>query len=284
MKKDMQAFALNTALDEIKKSCPDVSNTFIFTVGGNLLAKDDATDEKTAACAAKAITAVAKRADTLGGFETAAFYSDKNRVNVFREKDYYLTIVGSEESGGLNSASLARIVIPTALRLTEKIFSYAKEEPFRIEKPKAEEETPSHVEEISQDVDEEGITTIESELQEEQSEPEDELKQYLPDPPVTQFMVENIGGLLAGSDTVRIDSSVMQQWKDLFGERKIEEVDVETLNGHTLRCKFKPIKDSKHEGKGIIQLPQKIQRQLQTSKGDLVMVKPAITWRRQEHG
>jgi hypothetical protein len=83
--------------------------------------------------------------------------------------------------------------------------------------------------------------------------------------------------LLAASDTVRIDSAVIQQWKDLYDKRKIEEVDVETLNGHMLRCKFKPIKDSKHEGKGIIQLPQKIQQELQTSKGELVMVKPAIT-------
>ena len=89
-------------------------------------------------------------------------------------------------------------------------------------------------------------------------------------------MVENLGGLLVASDTVRIDSEVIQQWKDLYGDRAISEVDVETLSGQTTRCKFKPIKNSKQEGKGIIQLPQKIQRTLQASEGELVMVKPAI--------
>jgi len=48
------------------------------------------------------------------------------------------------------------------------------------------------------------------------------------------------------------------------------------LDGQTMRCKFKPIKDSKHEGKGIIQVPLKTQMILQTSKGELVMVKPVI--------
>jgi hypothetical protein len=62
----------------------------------------------------------------------------------------------------------------------------------------------------------------------------------------------------------------------LYGDKKIEEVDVETLNGKTTRCKFKPIKDSKHEGKGVIQMPEKIQLTLQTTKGGLVMVKPVV--------
>jgi hypothetical protein len=89
-------------------------------------------------------------------------------------------------------------------------------------------------------------------------------------------MVENLSGLSMFSDIVRIESGVIQQWKDLYGERKINEVDVETLDGQTTRCKFKPIKDSKHNGKGTIQLPQKIQKTLQTSKGELVTVKPVI--------
>ncbi len=62
-------------------------------------------------------------------------------------------------------------------------------------------------------------------------------------------MVENLGGLLVPSDTVRIDNAVITQWKDLYGEKKIEETDIETLNGKTTRCKFKPIKDSKYRQK-----------------------------------
>ena len=43
-----------------------------------------------------------------------------------------------------------------------------------------------------------------------------------------------------------------------------------------MRCKFKPLKDQKLEGKGIIQMPEKAQLTLQTKKGALVMVKPVI--------
>jgi hypothetical protein len=89
-------------------------------------------------------------------------------------------------------------------------------------------------------------------------------------------MIETLGGLRARSDTVRIENALIVQWRDLFGNRRIREVDVETLGGQTTRCKFKPIKDSKHEGKGIIQMPLKTQLILQASKGELVMVKPVI--------
>ena len=103
---------------------------------------------------------------------------------------------------------------------------------------------------------------------------------YLPDPLVSQFMVENLNGfssLIGKSDIVRIDPEVIQQWNELYGDKKIEELIVEdTVTGTTLRCKFKPIKDSKFEDKGMIQIPEKAQLTLQTRKGALVMIKPVI--------
>ena len=276
MSNELYAFALRNTLIEIKNTCPDVSNAFIFTHDGNLLATDEDTDEETATRAANALNAVSKRADAIGGLESATFYSASNRVNFFRINDYYLAMVSSEDAEEKSSANLARILIPTVLRLTEKICNSSQDENFRMEKPEFSEERTPDVEETSTDLQAEEITAVETEPLEEQSEPEPELDSFLPDPPVTQFMVENIGGLLVASDTVRIDNAVILQWKDLYGERAITEVDVETLNRQTTRCKFKPIKDSKHNGKGIIQLPQKIQQTLQTSKGELVMVKPAI--------
>jgi hypothetical protein len=70
-------------------------------------------------------------------------------------------------------------------------------------------------------------------------------------------------------------------WNDLYGDRKIQEVDLESLDGKAARCKFKPIKDSKYQGKGVIQMPDKIQLTLDASKGKLVMVKPVVN-RREE--
>jgi hypothetical protein len=276
MSDELQAFALKTALTEIKNACPDVSNTFIFAVNGKLLATDDTTNEETAKRATKALNALSKEAKTIGGFESAVFYSASNRMNVFRVNDYYLTIVSSEESSRKNSADLARILIPTVLRLTEKICKSAQQEAHTTWESDASEETSPYVEELGADLSEEDITATERKTSDEQPEHEAKPETLFPDPPVTQFMVENMGGLLASPDVVRIDNAVMQQWKDLYGERKISEVDIETLNGQTIRCKFKPIKDSKREGKGIIQLPHKIQQLLQTSKGELVVVKPAI--------
>jgi hypothetical protein len=276
MSNELYAFALKNTITEIKNACPEVSNTFIFRDDGTILAKDDETDAETATRAADALNALSKRAGTIGGFESATFHSTSNSMNVLRINEYYLAMIGSEERSGKNSTDLARILIPTVLRLTEKICNSFQEENSRIEKPEFSENTTPDIEETGTDLQAEEITVIEAEPVEEHSEPEPEPESLLPEPPVTQFMVENIGRLLAASDTVRIDTAVIQQWKDLYGEREINEVDVETLTGQTARCKFKPIKDSKLDGKGIIQLPQRIQLRLQTSKGELVMVKPAI--------
>jgi hypothetical protein len=273
MSNELQAFALKNALAEIKNTCPDVSNTFIFTNNGELLAKDEDTEEKTAVRAADALESVFKRTDVIGGFESAFFYNPTNQMSVFRLNDYYLTVVSSEAPDKKDSANLARILIPTILGLTEKIRDFSQKKAIKI---RTNEDKPSQVKKAIRELTGEKTTPLETEHSDEQLETEAEPEPFLPDPPVTQFMVENVGGLLAPSDTVRIDNAVMQQWKDLYGEKTINEVDIETLNGQTIRCKFKAIKDSKHDGRGIIQLPQKIQHLLQISKGELVVVKPAI--------
>jgi hypothetical protein len=275
MSTDLQTFALKNALAEIKNTCPDVSNTFIFKDNGDLLASDEDTDEETATRAAETLQSFSKKTGPIGGFESALFYNPTNQMNIFRINDYYLTIISSESPDRRDSANIARILIPTVLRLADKIRSSTPEY-IKIGKPEVAEEKPPHAKKADGELTSEETKAVETEPLDEPLEPEFDPDSFFPDPPVNQFMVENVGGLLAAPDTVRIDNAVAQQWKDLYGEKAINEVDVETLNGQTIRCKFKPIKDSKHDGKGIIQLPQKIQQLLQTSKGELVMVKPAI--------
>ena len=273
MNNELYAFALRNTLTEIKNACPDVSHTFIFRDDGKLIAQDEDTDEETAIRAAEAFNTISKGADTIGGLESVTFYGTSDRVNIFCLNDFYLAMVTSKEDDEKQSSvALARILVPTVLRLTEKIANASQEESLRTEKPEFSDQTLLDTEEPDVDLQSEEAVPVEAEPLEEENEPDP----LLPDPPVTQFMVENLGGLLVASDTVRIDSEVIQQWKDLYGDRAISEVDVETLSGQTTRCKFKPIKNSKQEGKGIIQMPQKIQRTLQTSNGELVMVKPAI--------
>jgi hypothetical protein len=270
MNDELYAFALRNTLTEIRSACPDVSHTFIFRDDGKFIIQDEETDEETATRAANTLEELHKGAEAIGGLESATFYGDNNRVSVLRINDLYLATIGSKEADEEYSSTLARILVPTVLRLTEKISNSSQEENFRIEKPDISEAIIPDAGEDSS-IQEEEFTVVEAEPID-----EPEPQPLLPDPPVTQFMVENLGGLLVGSDTVRIDNNVIQQWTDLYGDRIITEVDLETLNGKTTRCKFKPIKDSKQEGKGVIQLPQKIQQTLLTSKGELVMVKPAI--------
>ena len=104
--------------------------------------------------------------------------------------------------------------------------------------------------------------------------------EYTRQVPVLQVMVETLGGLgglLGNPDYVRVDSAVIASWKEMFGENQIKEVTVEeTTFGKKIQCKLQPIKDSQHEGKGVTQIPEKLQQALQIKKGALVLIKPVV--------
>lgn len=99
----------------------------------------------------------------------------------------------------------------------------------------------------------------------------------LPEPPVTQFMVEKIGGLLVRTDIVRVNGDVIAKWRNLYGDKQITEIHIETLEGKKTTCKFMSTKEANGNARGVIQIPEKILQTLQTSKGKLVIVKPVIT-------
>jgi len=105
-------------------------------------------------------------------------------------------------------------------------------------------------------------------------------EKYKQNAPVTQVIVENLGGLsgrLGNPDFVRVDFVVIARWNEIFGEKEIKEAIVEeTTFGKEIRCKFQAIKDSELEGKGVIQIPEKLQQMLGTKKGALVLVKPVV--------
>ena len=101
-----------------------------------------------------------------------------------------------------------------------------------------------------------------------------------PNPPVNQCIVENVGGVggfLGSNDFARVDTGMIAQWTEMFGDKQIKQIIIEeTVAGRKLSCKFKPLKGSELEGKGVIQLPEKIQQALQVKKGALVVVKPVV--------
>jgi hypothetical protein len=89
-------------------------------------------------------------------------------------------------------------------------------------------------------------------------------------------MVQKIGGLLAAPDTVRVNVDVVAKWHDLYGDKEIMQVRVETLEGKAVICRFKPMKIADGYAKGIIQIPDMILRILHTGPGKLVIVKPVV--------
>jgi hypothetical protein len=253
MSDETGTFALKNTLNEIKNAYPTITNAFIFK-NAKTLATDENTDKTTIHSAVDAFNAIIKRANAVDGIETLTIHSTNGKANITHINNLYLATITSEETDEKHVNTLTQVLVPIVLKLVVKIHPASlSEDIFALEEPEPAE--------LSM---EENTTT----------EPEPDA--LLPKPPVNQFIIDNLNGILAPQDTVRIDKAIIAQWKKLYPNKKIEKVDAETLNGKTTRCKFKPIKDSKNEGKGTIQIPEKIQLTLHTTKGELVMVKPVV--------
>jgi hypothetical protein len=178
----------------------------------------------------------------------------------------YLATVSSRKANQEVIKSLTQVVVPTITHFVEQLESSKSvnqaQKNIQLEEIAIEETAlPLEKEE----------PTIES-----IPEPQPPFEPFLPKAPVNQFMVEKIGGILVQTDTVRIDSSIIAQWSDLYDGKQITMVDIEALDGKKTTCKFKVIKETKANAKGIIQIPEKILQTLGTEKGKLVMVKPVI--------
>jgi hypothetical protein len=253
MSDETSTFALKHTLNEIRNAYPNIKNAFIFKNSKTITA-DENTDTAPMRNAVRALNAITKHANTIGGIETVTIHSTNGKANITHIHTFYLTTITSKETDEKNLNTLTQTLLPIVLKLIVKIHPASLSEYiFTLEEPEPAE-LPI----------------------EENTETEPEPDAPLPKPPVSQFIIENLTGILAPQDTVRIDKAEIEQWKNLYPNKTIKEVDAEALNGKTTRCKIQPIKDSKQEGKGIIQIPEKIQVILQTKKGELVMIKPVI--------
>ena len=276
MDNEVYTFALKNALNEIRNVCPDITNTFMFREDGEIIVGDENTSKKTMVHVVNAFDGIFEKADAIGGVECITIEGSNGRVNVSWLNDLYFVTVTSRKADMNYVNTVTRVLIPTVLRLLEKICptplksnSPLTETKHQLKIPMNEEfEKPELMEEpVEETVMEEPKETVEAETKHEP---------LLSEPPVNQLIVENLGGLLVPSDTVRIDSEILSQWEELYEGRKIEEVEIGTFDGKTMRCKVKTIKDSKFEGKGMIQVPEKVQLALEIKKGELVRAKPII--------
>lgn len=273
MDSEIYSFALKTTLNEIQNLCPDIKNSFIFKEDGEIVAGDENTPEKTIVRVIDSFDGILEKAEALGGVEGITLESSKGRVNVCCMNGFYLVTVTLANADKNYVNTITRVLFPTVLKLVEKITPAPLKNESREPEPRPEIHIP---EAMAKPAEEMPIEEPRPERPTRTLEPETKPEPTLPEPQINQLIVENIGGLLVPSDTVRIDKETLLQWQELYEGRKIEEVEIETFCGQSTRVKVKPIKDSKFEGKGIVQMPEKIQNALEIRKGELVRVKLVI--------
>jgi hypothetical protein len=276
MEEDVYAIALQNALNEMRNNCPDIQHAFIFKDTGEIIAGDAETPQKVIVRVLDAFNGIFSRAKAIGGIEAVTLKCGGGTVALHSFGEHHLVMVISATADLNYINTLTRVLIPTVLKLLEKISptplkNISAPSPLQTPKPTTILAPTPPVEEketLEEPVEEPAIQKL----------VEEELKTEMPslEVPATQLIVENIGGLLVPSDTVRIDNETLIQWENMFEGKKIEYVEIETFDGKTTKCKVKPIKDSKYFGKGIVQIPEKMQLTLEIKKGELVRVRPII--------
>jgi len=310
---EAQTNPLQTILDEFKTLSPETTSATVFNNDGQTLANTRTTSEEQIKKLVTNFCSINQQAQTIGGIESLTIQAADNQLTITTMNSLYLATVSSRAANQEIVKSLTQVVVPTVAKFIGQT-PIVPTEPqnsstFEIEEKADEEET------VLPTIDEQSIETIPEpktlseplssiELEDKAEEPEEEAAEEdeeeaifqtieepsiepAPEPktsfepfvsstPVNQFMVEKISGLLVPPDTVRIDGEVMAKWSDLCSGKPILTVNIEALDGKKTTCKVKPIKETKNNNKGVIQIPEKILQSLRTEKGKLVMVRPAI--------
>jgi hypothetical protein len=261
--------ALQTIIGEFKNISPELTRAFIFKKDGEILASTEAITEDQARKLVAAYNDVADQAKVIGGLETLTIQGVGNRLNITSMDNCYLVTASSCAADEKMVKALTCVIVPTVMKLLDQISpALPNDQLLDIEKPEVEQ--VEQVEETVQPPEEPTPMEPVPDVPAVTSEP------IFPKPPVNQFMVEKLGRLLVASDTVRVDKDVVAKWRDLYGDKEIAQVNVETLEGKAVICKFKPMKEADGNAKGIIKIPEKILEILQIGEGKLVIVKPVI--------
>jgi predicted regulator of Ras-like GTPase activity (Roadblock/LC7/MglB family) len=285
MDDELYSFALKNTLDEIRNLCPDITNAFMFKEDGEIIASDEITPQQSIVHIIDNFDSLLEKAETMGGIEQITIEGSKGGVNVSHMNDNYLVTITSQSADKNYVNMISRVLFTTVVRLLDKISpAPLKNNPTEPES-ELQTEIEKNAETDEQNRNEPEIKEAEpSEQRNNQPESKEaetptqatKLEATHAEPMANQFMVEDLQGLLVKADTVRVDEETMKQWQQLCDDQRIEEVEVETFTGQSMRCKIKPIKDQKMEGKGIVQMPQRIQQMLEIKKGELVKLKPII--------
>jgi hypothetical protein len=258
---------LQTVLCEFRNISPEITKAVVFKKDGEILACDgDGIAEDKARKLSAAFDEMAIHAEIIGGVEDLTIHGVSSQIDITTSNSSYLAMVSSRAADEKMVNALTFVIMPTIIKLIEK------------SAPATPEKQPTDAYNSETKMEKETVRPPEEPAPTEQLLNQQPMpsERNFPKPPVNQFMVEKIGGLLVASDVVRVDAEVVAKWVDIYGDREISQVNVETLEGRSVICKFRPVKETDGKAKGIIQIPEKILQALHTGEGKLVMVKPVI--------
>jgi predicted regulator of Ras-like GTPase activity (Roadblock/LC7/MglB family) len=123
MSDNVLSFALKGALDEIQSLCPDITNAFIFKEDGEVIAKDEDTEEKNIKRVVNVFEDMFEKADAIGGVKYISIDSSKGKINIHYIDDLCFLTVTSEKADVKYVNTVTRVLIPTILRVLKKIHS-----------------------------------------------------------------------------------------------------------------------------------------------------------------
>jgi len=273
MDNELYSFALKSTLEEIRNLCPDIATAFMFTEDGEIIASDKNTPQQNIVRIIDDFDGLFEKAGTMGGIEQVTIEGSKGAVNVSHLNDNYVVTITSENADSDYVNTMSRVLFTTVIKLLDKINPVSVKSNPTETNSELETTIKDEVEQIEEVSNEPEIKELEQVAQ--QATPEAaQIEPTHDEPAANQFMIEDLQGLLVKADTVRIDEETLMRWEELCDNERIEQVEIETFTGQSMRCKVKPIKDSKQEGKGIVQMPLRIQQALETRKGELVKLKP----------
>jgi predicted regulator of Ras-like GTPase activity (Roadblock/LC7/MglB family) len=296
MNEEVYATALKTALTEIKNACPDVNSAYILLNNGKVVSNDDNSVDSTIEKAMNTLQELTDKSLSLGGLSDLVIDGEKGKIYVSQVNGTHSVMALSKRADLTFLRTITNIVFPTVLKVLEGINSETSETllstplkstPIIPERPLIPAPTP-----LEPEIDEENVEETAEEtgkLEEtneivrprptesaDEEESEEEIE-TVPELPSQQLIVDKFGGLMVRSDTVQLDSDVLDKWASTLNLDEVHEVDIETFRGKTVRCKAKLINDEKLQGRGIVRIPEKTCDALELKRGELVRVKPVVS-------
>jgi hypothetical protein len=250
--------------------------------------------------AANCLQSLAQKANTIGGLDNVLINGEKNKIYVSSINDMYLVAGLAKNADLVYFRTITSAVLPTVLKVLDSVTSSLSHDPapfkptsslsfpsLKSPKPELLEPAPSElVDTPEQAVDESEPAEVEEDEEAEEvqkpvldsvDEIDGDVDKQPRELPSQQLIVDRFSGLMVKSDTVQLDVEILKRWSDELDVESIDQVDVETFSGKTVRCKAKVINDAKLEGRGLIRIPEKACQSLDVRRGELVRVKPVVS-------